>query len=175
MANVNGHLTVSIVDELQSRAPVIIYFSIPDGASIAEAGTELAATVAALNDCTGGKIVGAELSLEVALPTPNDATGFQLNDSVGLSFPVPSTHRQYPLAIPARAAATVSGGLPVMTDGQPLDIFADILEAAMTASGTTAGHYTTDGYAPLGAVARGYLPRRKFARDLPAKGRRAGL
>jgi hypothetical protein len=175
MAAVNGHLRISVHDGLLSKTATDIYFQAVDTATVAQLRTEMAAIVSGFNAVTAGAIDSAELRLQVVTPSAHDPTGTKLNDAVGLSFPVPSTGRKYPFAIPAAASGTLSGGAPDMAEDGLLDTFADILEANMTTTGLTAGFYTNSGFQQLGGPAEGYLPDRKFARDLGRKGHKLGV
>jgi hypothetical protein len=175
MALVNGHLRISMHDGLNYKTAVDVYFQAPDTATLAQLRTELAGTVSGFNTVTNCAITDAELRLAVVTPTANTpSTSQKLNDAVGLSYPVPSTGRQWPLVIPSAASGTLSGGVPDMTDGNALDLFADLLEGNMTATGTTSGFYTNNGFQALGAAAQGYLPERKLAKRLRNGSRKLG-
>lgn len=175
MALQNGHLRISVQDGIGSKTATDVYFKCDDGATIAQQRAEAAAIVSGFNTVTDAKITAAELRISVALPAVHSpAATVKLNDAVGLSYPVPSIGRQWPFVIPAAASATLVDGVPDMTDNNTLDTFADLLEGAMTGTGTTSGFYTNNDFVALGADAAGYLPDRKLARDLRSKGRKLG-
>lgn len=174
MALQNGHLRISVHDGKLFKTATEIYFKADDAATVAQLRAELASIVSGFNSVTAAAIDSAELRLSVAIPAANDPAGTMLNDAIGLSYPVPSIGRQWPLVIPARAAATVSGGLPDTTEGSTLDVFADLLEGNMTGTGTTSGFYTNNNYVALGAAAEGYFPDRKLAKRLQSKLRQPG-
>lgn len=174
MANLNGHVKITVQDGIGFTAASEIYFAIPEGATLTQAHTELGNLVAAFNDVTAGKIVDAEFRLKLALPSANDPSGTELNNAVGLRYPVPSTGRHWSLVIPAAAAATLSGGLPVMTEDGTLDTFADILEVAMATTGTTTGFYANNAFQALGPSADGFRPARKLEKRIRSRTLRIG-
>lgn len=164
MALVNGHVSITMVDQVPFRTSVPIYFQIPDTATVAQARTELGNLVASFNLVTGAKIIDADMRLLLALPSANDPTGFDLNESVGLRYYIVSTARHSSVVIPAAAAATLSGGQPVITEDGVLDTFADILESAMVTTGTTTGFYTNPEYQQLSGPADAFRPDRSLAK-----------
>lgn len=175
MANLNGHIHIGVEDGATYRASVPVYFVIPDGATLAQVGTELGRVVTAFNNVTSAKVVLAEMRVGLALPSANDPSGTDLNNAVGLSFPIGTTGKHFPYAIPAAASGALSGGVPVMTEDAVLDVFADILEAAMATTGTTTGFYATNEFAALAGPAEGFRPHRKFRHHERLISRRPGV
>jgi hypothetical protein len=73
------------------------------------------------------------------------------------------------MIIPGVAAAVLSGGRPVDSEGSAIDLLSDVLEVNMTTAGLTAGFYANNQLQALAPTAGAFRTNRKLARKLPSR------
>lgn len=185
MANTQpARFTLNVIDELGTRASITDYALLDPTMTITQLITAIGAQATALAvPVAGVAVVGAQV-LEISatiLPTATQFTALALPSSPAAGSRVEQTGvfnllnavtpRRFGIAIPGLSDTVVSSGRIVITEGDVVDVWLDIIE---TPGSATQPQYCNTANQALTVLADAFLAFRKRRKQLSRSSREEG-
>lgn len=139
--------------------------------TVAQAVAAWGANATALDAIIGGQIIGG--GVEVLRPATGKGApvgGSRVEQTGVFDFTNATTPHRFGVAVPSLADAVISGGTILLTEDGVVDVWLDILEAAITGGGV----YTNAAQQAIVALADAFLSFRKRRKQLSRSSRELG-
>lgn len=163
MANYVGNFGFSVVDELNVRASATLPITFADTVTLAQLATAWNTMEGLLQAIIDGSIDSGGVNFQFNVSSPSAAgAGSRVEQNGIFNFLVGTTGKRFGIATPSLADAVISGGMIDL--GSPVSAFT----AAVTASITGGGSYSTPQGVDLGALVDAFISFRKHRRQLRA-------
>ncbi len=172
-------LTFSVLDELGTRASILLYAMVDPAMTVAQLEGVWAAQAALLDAFLGVQIVGGgstvnptalQLAAAVGHVAPDAGSRVEQTGVFNL-FNAVTPHR-FGIAVAGISDTVIASGAIVITEGSPVDLWLDVIETAST--GATMPNYTNNAQQNLTVLADAFLAFRKRRKQLSRSSRELG-
>lgn len=163
-------ITVRVADALGFSASSDAYFLADTTLSVGDILIEAGVWLGRLQDCSGGRIVDAQVRLEVdvsAFAAKAIEEGASTSNSLVLNFPNDSDTLPWDFVVPAVSSSVLIDGAPAMGEGATIDLLTDMMEnlgptlAGFTFASNRGGELAPEASGFLSARKRGVLASRQ--------------
>jgi hypothetical protein len=163
-------VTVRVADALGFTAITDSYFLADTTLSVGDILNVVGVWLGRLQDCSGGRIVSAQVSLDVDVSAFAEKTiepGTSTSSALVLNFPNDSDTLPWDFVVPAVSTTVLVDGGPDNTEGATIDLLADMMEnlgptlAGFTFASNRGGALVPEASGFLSTRKRGILESRK--------------
>jgi len=166
-----ARFSFSILDGLGTRASMNVPAMIDPAMTVTQAVAAWAANATALDAMIDGQIIGGGVEIVHAAIGKGAPTSASRVEQTGVfDFRNATTTHVFGVAVPSLADAVISGGTILLTEDGVVDVWLDILEAAITGGGV----YTNAAQQAITALADAFLSFRKRRKQLSRSSRELG-